>query len=291
MRENAQSSSWVTFSVRFYQGLIRAYPAGFRHEYAVAMQQVFRDCVLRAYQDGGTKALLGLWMRTGSDFLKSILEEYAKGGTNMTREKFIKLSGWAMGVGSIAILIGWLAESRPEYNPFNAASLPVDRYANLAALPLIAMGVLLVSLGMLGLQARYGAQGGKFGSFCLGLGALSGLVSAVGILGLAINDSDPWWSMFFLGWMLQYLMLALFGVICRQRRILPRWNSLPLLAGIWLPGFMLVSLIYESITGSWLELPDPVFAALFTIGAAGAGWLGYLLQSDAQPAGPAAGAA
>lgn len=291
MLKTRSDPNLVSLSSAVYRAMITFYPQQFKREYGSSMEQVFRDCCRRAYQEGGAWGLLAVWARTALDYLKTIIEEYAKGGTNMTREKFIKLSGWAMGVGSIAILIGWLAESRPEYNPFNAASLPVDRYANLAALPLIAMGVLLVSLGMLGLQSRYGAQGGKFGSFCLGLGALSGLVSAVGILGLAINDSDPWWSMFFLGWMLQYLMLALFGVICRQRRILPRWNSLPLLAGIWLPGFMLVSLIYESMTGSWLELPDPVFAALFTIGAAGAGLLGYLLQSDAQPAGPAAGAA
>ena len=59
----------------------------------------------------------------------------------MNREKFIKLSGWALIIGSIAIFIGWMAESRPKYDQFNAASLPIDRYANLAAVPLIIMGV------------------------------------------------------------------------------------------------------------------------------------------------------
>ena len=206
----------------------------------------------------------------------------------MTREKFIKLSGWALLVGSISILIGWLAESRPEYSQFNAASLPIDRYANLAAVPLVIMGVLLVSLGMLGLQARYGGEAGGFGRFALVFGALCGLVSAIGMVGLAIYDSDPWWSLFFLGWVAQYLMLALFGIVCLRRQVLPRWRGLPLLAGIWLPAFMLLSLIYESATGSWVEWPDAVFIFLFAIGAIGFAGLGYLLQADAQTTGPAA---
>ncbi|MGW8252111.1 MAG: hypothetical protein ACWGO1_15835 [Anaerolineales bacterium] len=250
------------------------------------MAQVFRDCSRRAYQDGGGLALMALWARTTLDYLKTMVEEYARGGTYMTREKFIKLSGWALLVGSISILIGWLAESRPEYSQFNAASLPIDRYANLAAVPLVIMGVLLVSLGMLGLQARYGGKAGGFGRLTLVIGALSGLVSAVGMVGLAIYDSDPWWSLFFMGWVIQYLMLALFGIVCLRRQLLPRWNGLPLLAGIWLPVFMLVSLVYENATGSWVELPDAVFIFLFSIGAFGFAGLGYLLQSDAQPVSP-----
>lgn len=204
----------------------------------------------------------------------------------MTREKFIKLSGWALIIGSVAIFVGWMAETRPEYNQFNAASLPIDRYANLAAVPLIVMGVLLVSLGMLGLLARYGVQAGAFGRFCLGLGALSGLVSVVGMVGMSISESEPWWSMFFFGWMVQYLMLALFGVVCMRQRLLPRWNSLPLLAGIWLPAYMLVSGIYESMTGVWMEPPEFVFPLLFTIGVVGFTGLGYLLLSDTHPARP-----
>ena len=51
---------------------------------------------------------------------------------------------------------------------------------------------------------------------------------------------------------------------------------------------MLLSLIYESATGSWVEWPDAVFIFLFAIGAIGFAGLGYLLQADAQRTGPAA---
>ncbi len=110
------------------------------------------------------------------------------------------------------------------------------------------------------------------------------------MIGLAIKDSNPWWSLFFFGWILQYLMLALFGVVCIRQRLLPRWNGLPLLAGIWLPGFIVISLVYELQTGSWFEPPDVVFIALFMSGAVGFAGLGYLLQSDSSPSLPAAGA-
>jgi hypothetical protein len=55
-------------------------------------------------------------------------------------------------------------------------------------------------------------RAGSFGRFSLGLGALSGVVSAVGAIGLGIYDSKPWWSMFFLGMVFQFLGLALFGM-------------------------------------------------------------------------------
>jgi hypothetical protein len=127
-------------------------------------------------------------------------------------------------------------------------------------------------------------------NFALGLGALSGLVSAVGAIGLVTNDGDLNWWMFIMGWGVQYLMLALFGVVCLRQKLLPRWNGLPLLAGIWLPAFMVISGIYESMTGTWVEPPDFVFPALFMIGVVGFTGLGYLLISDARPAQPTTGA-
>jgi hypothetical protein len=291
MLENANESQSVIVSVRLYRWLLSAYPKGFWQEYGPLMAQVFRDCCRRAYHHGGALALLALWVRTALDYIKTIVEEYVRGGTNMTREKFIKLSGWALLLGSIATVIGWLADSRPEYNQYNFASLPIDRYANMAATPLLVIGALLISLGMLGLLVRYGSQAGGFGRLTLVLGILGGLVSAVGMAGLSVNDSNPWWSMFFFGMTFQYLMLVLFGIVCLRRQILPRWNSLPLLAGLWIPGYVLVSGYLELFTGAWVDTPIAVFFTLWLITLVGFAGLGYLLLSDAQPAAPATGAA
>ncbi len=291
MLKTSPDPGLVAISMSVYRAMLSLYPLRFKAEYGEPMAQVFCDCCKRAYLEGGRLALLALWARTGLDYLKTLIEEYARGGTNMTSEKFIKLSSWALLVGSLAIFIGWLADSRPEYNRFNAASLPIDRYANLVSEPLVIMGMLLVSLGMLGLMARYGEKAGGIGRLTLGLGALCGLVSAIGMAGLALNDSGPWWSMFWLGWTAQYLMLSLFGVVCLRRRVLPRWNGLPLLVGIWLPGFFLVSTAYESLTGTWVPWGQAIFIFIFSVGAVGFAGLGYLLQTESQPVPPAAGAA
>jgi hypothetical protein len=281
-------SRLISLSASVYRALLALYPAQFKQEYAPHMAQVFRDCCRRAYHEGGIPSLLLLWARTTLDYLKTIVEEYARGGTYMTREKFIKLSGWAMVLGSAVTIIGWLADTRPQYSQYNAASLPIDRYANLVAMPIIVIGTFLLSLGMLGLLVRYGRIAGGFGRSILALGALSGVVSAMGIAGLTGDDSNLSWGMFYFGMTIQYLMLALFGIVCIKQRILPRWNGLPLLAGLWVPGYVLLSGFLELYTGTWLDTPEAVFYSIWLITLVGFAGLGYLLQSDAQPSNPAA---
>lgn len=80
----------VSLSTSIYRALLGVYPAHFKQEYAKPMLQVFRDCCRGAYQEGGNLALLGLWGWTTLDYLKTIIDEYIKGGTHMTRDKLIK---------------------------------------------------------------------------------------------------------------------------------------------------------------------------------------------------------
>jgi len=291
MLEDAYQPSLVNLSVKIYRLLVRTYPDEFRQEYGSHMTQVFRDCCRQVYRQGGVAALIALWARTALDYCKTIIDEYARGGVHVTRDKFHKPSGWALILGSFSITIGWLAGSRPPYSEYNAASLPVDRYANMAGAPLMVVGLLLVSLGMLGMLSRYGRKAGGFGSLCLGFGAACGLISSIGIVGLGAKDSNPWWSMFFFGWTFQYLALVLFGIVCLQRKVLPRWNWLPILSSIWLPAFVTATILIEIVTGSdWVEVPQAIFAVLFLSGLIGMLGLGYLLSSDVQPAAPTAGA-
>jgi hypothetical protein len=68
--------------------------------------------------------------------------------------------------------------------------------------------MLVLSVGFIGLLLRYGKGVGSLWRFSLGLGALSGGISAVGATDLGIQDSNPWWSMFFLGMVFQFLGLG-----------------------------------------------------------------------------------
>jgi hypothetical protein len=275
-------------STRLYRALLAVYPSEFRRAYGGPMLQAFRDGCRRALREAGAAGLLSLWGRTLLDTVQTALEEHAQRGVDMSREKFIKLSGWALMLGGLAVMLGWLAGTRPDYNRFDARSLPIDRYANAAEFPLIVMGLLLLSAGFIGLYLRYGQSSGGFGRLSLGLGALSGAASALGAIGLGLFDSDPWWSLFFFGMVFQYLGLALFGLANLRRKALPRWNGLPLLAGVWVPAFTLASLIIEQARGGWVELPEAVFMSLWLLSLAGLAGLGYLLQSDSRPAGATA---
>lgn len=200
----------------------------------------------------------------------------------MTREKFIKLSGWALMLGPCLFIIGWLASSRPEYNPFNAASLPIDRFANLAGLPLAALGLVLISLGLLGMFLRYGSKSVGSGLW-LGLGALCALVSAAGVVGMVVDENSLGWYAFFLGLFAQFFALAFFGITNLRRRVLPRWNGLPLLAGVWVPGMVLLMGLFQLNTGTSLDSPEAVFYILWSFSLLMFFGLGYLQQSDPVP--------
>jgi hypothetical protein len=280
----------LTLSSRLYQALLTIYPSEFRRAYGVPMVQLFRDSSLRALRETGPAGLISLWGRTMLDTVQTAIEEHAQRGVDMSKGKFVKLSGWALMLGGLAVMLGWLAGTRPEFNRFNARSQAIDQYANAVEFPLIVMGLLLLSVGFIGLFLRYGQGAGSFGRFSLGLGALSGVVSAAGAIGLGINDSEPWWSMFFFGMTVQYLGLALFGIANLRQRALPRWYGMPLLAGIWVPSFVILSLISEQVNGGWVDWPDLAFMILWLLSLVGLAGLGYLLQSDSQPAGTTAAA-
>ncbi len=284
MEKVSSASRSLILSIRLYQALLTVYPSEFRRAYGGPMLQVFRDCSQRALNEGGTAGLLALWSRTMLDTVQTALEEHMQRGVDMSKEKFFKLSGWALMLGGLATMLGWLASTRPDYNRYNARSLPIDQYANAIEFPLIVMGMLLLSVGLIGLFLRYGQGAGGFGRFSLGLGALSGAISAIGAIGLGIFDSEPWWSTFFIGMVVQYLGLTLFGVANLRQRALPRWNGLPILAGIWIPLSVVVGLIIEQGTGQWVEWPEAVFLIVWLLSMAGLAGLGYLMQSDPQPA-------
>jgi hypothetical protein len=280
----------LVLSTRLYQALLSVFPSGFRQDYGGPMLQVFRDCTQRALRESGAAGLLSLWGRTMLDTLQTAIEEHSQRGVDMSKSKFVKLSGWALMVGGLALVLGFLAGTRPEYNQFNARSLLIDQYANAAADPLMVMSMLFLAVGFIGLFLQYGQQAGSFGQVSLGMGALSGVVGAVGAIGLSTIDREPWWSIFFFGLIFEFLGLALFGLANLRQHTMPRWNGMPLLAGLWIPLYILVSFILEQGSGNWVQMPLVVDLSLFLLTTIGLVALGYLLQSDSPPDGMAAAA-
>jgi hypothetical protein len=248
------------------------------------MLQVFRDCCRRALSENGLAGLLVLWGRMILDAVQSAIEEHSQRGVEMNREKFVKLSGWALALGGIGFVLGLLASSLPEiFNSYSPRSWIIDPDIFAARYLLYIMGSILISVGYIGLFLRYGEKVGLMGRFWLALGMLSGIIAAVGGIGLSITDSNPWWSLFFFGTIAQFLSLAFFGMVNLGRRALPRWNILPVLSGLWLPLLAIASIIVERVSGRFVEMP--VIAVLVALGLTLVGLfgLGYLLQSDSQP--------
>jgi hypothetical protein len=270
----------VHYSLWLYRLLLYIFPSEFRREYGHPMLQVFRDCCRRKLTERGSFGLIALWMRTMLDTLATAIEEHSQREVDMSKEKFIRLAGWALPAGGLAVILGWLASMRPEYYQYNLRSLWIDQYLNVADMYLLALGMLLLSVGFMGLLARYGTESGRWGRLWLGFGAVSGLVSTSGAVGMGIGDNELWWALLFFGMGFTYLAMAMFGVLCLRHRFLPKWNGLPLLAGIWVPLLMTISILYVEIIGGSEELPEPVFGLIWTLSLIGIAGVGYLLQAD-----------
>lgn len=284
MEKTPNAPRSLIFSTRLYRAMLLIYPSDFRRAYEIPMLQTFRDCCRQALWENGNSGLFILWVRTILDTLQSAIEEHSQRGVDMSKIKFIKLSGWALILGSLALVLSFLASTRPEFNQFSALSQPIDQLANMVEDPLMVMAMLLLAVGFIGLFLQYGQQAGSFGRVSLGLGTLSGVVGVAGAIGLSISDSNPWWSMFFFGLVFEFLGLALFGLANLRQQSMPRGNGLPLMAGLWIPLYVLVSLILEQGSGSWVEMPMVVDLVLFSFTTVGLAGLGYLLQSDSPPA-------
>ena len=99
----------LSFSHKLYRRLLKAYPTRHRQRFSNEMTQVFGDLCRDIYMERGLIVLLGLWLRTLIDILKTALEERLKEATNMTKEKFIQLSGWALMLGGITFMLGFAA--------------------------------------------------------------------------------------------------------------------------------------------------------------------------------------
>jgi hypothetical protein len=277
----------VSLSLQLYRFMVQFYPAPFRDQYGELMVQAFRDSCLHACRKSSSVGLFALWARTLMDIFLSVIEQYSNRGAEMTKSKWIQLSGWFLVSSGMLFLVGWLASGRPTFNEYNAESWPIDRFLNLAAAPSLILGMLFAALGFLGLQSRFGRQAGRLGQAGLVLSLLGVAIALIGIIGISIQDVSPWWQMSMIGTTALFVGLGLFGVSCIRLQLFSRWNSLPLLISIPWPLIMLANLLFAAM-GKTFDLPWVIQPVLLFISFAGMAIVGYLLQSEANRVQPAA---
>jgi hypothetical protein len=189
----------------------------------------------------------------------------------MNNSKFIRLSGWLFIVGAIAFL-------RP-------AILQLD-YGARTISPLMTntffWAPVLLAVGLLGLRVRY-----KIGGSVLLFGAIvGGLLLIVGTLGQTLT---PYYSVAVIyfgvwtgGLFVLHLCLFIFGIVMFIKKPLPRWNWLPLFAGMWVPLLPLLAAILKgTMEGSpYSNMEKIVIIAIFVSMTVAQVMLGYMLQAD-----------
>ena len=141
----------------------------------------------------------------------------------------------------------------------------------------------LLVVGLLGMRKRYGIKAGWFGRNILLMGAILGpLTSLIVLLGNFL-----WGWMWLLGHAVLLACLALFGFVALYTKPLPRWNVVPLIAGLWYP----IMFWFSSITQNTLDWELPPIginvAALLGVQGIELVALGYILKSDVPEEKPA----
>ena len=271
----------IKFSVRVYQVLLNAYPIKFQQEYGSDMVQVFQDCCLRAFRQGGMNGMARLWAVTLFDLVQSVISEHAQKEIEMKKEmkpEDIRKAGWAFILGGIALAALSLF-----------VALLGDSYWFLLTGILSFLCLPLLAVGMLGLRSRFGDKAGGFGKSMLLVGAILGPITSV--IGFVLQGMNEFWTLIFNGATILFVCLALFGLVGLYKKPLPSWNILPIIAGVlfpllWLSAFLNSHsgrVVIWKLTGHWYVIPgipEGVAWILLLIQCIALAALGYILKSD-----------
>lgn len=287
MFNSSPDPSFVSLSTSFYQMMLAFYPKRFKQEFGPHMAQVFRDCCLKTYKQSGTQGMFALWALTLFDWFKTVVEEQLNRGTEMTREKFIRLSGWGMILAAISLLLTFLSNAQIEGGLNVVLGAPttdagVDRYQSIfngvRGLPFF-FGILLTSLGLVGLHARYGEQVGQPGKIALGVGVLGGVAGLACNIGIAMGLHNLRTTMNF-SMAIMFGGMFAFGLVAMRVKPMSRGNILPALAGFWWPFLVIGTTLYHQLAGQGPNVPIWLSFTLFSAMSLFLALLGYALQSD-----------
>lgn len=223
--------------------------------------------------------MIRLWAVTLLDLFSSLIKEYTRKEIDMTRSKFIRLSGWAPMLTAAIFLSFFLLAYLDENNDLPSSLQPLYSFGYFAV---VFGSPVLLAVGLLGLRSRFGETLGAFGKQILLFGIVAGVpLSLIGIIGETIHSWDWAWFAQFAGPGVLLACLALIGNPALSRHPLSRWNALPLLAGSGYALLILNALAVTALTG---ESPTSEGIAFYTmivsVQCVALFMLGYILKSD-----------
>ncbi len=211
----------LTVSDRLYNLFLLAYPAPFRREYGAQMAQVFRDECRDTLRQTGSAGLMGLWLGTLIDLVKTAFAEHIWEVFHMPIEKLRRGSGLA------AILSGalWILLFQSDWNLVSGLFSGI----------LFIVILVLFAYALAGLYQRLPMNT---------ITRLSFLVAFAGIIWTAggavfVLVADSWWGLFITGFWVLAFGLVLVGIVTLAAGALSRWSFLPVLIGALLYGVIL----------------------------------------------------
>ncbi len=192
----------------------------------------------------------------------------------MNKADFIRLSGWAFIIGAFCFYMFF-----PLYY-LNAPGVNVGRLVagwgisydlSFYASPFV------LAIGMFGLWTRYGEIVGRLGKAVLLISPVGILISQYGLTQASIYEQDAFVGS--AGPLVLMTCLTVFGVLTLITKPLPRWNGLPIIAGIGYPAFFLFSPL-TGVTGEPSLSQFALLVLVLTIQLVAMVMLGYILQAD-----------
>ena len=200
----------------------------------------------------------------------------------MSKARFIRISGWALILGAASLLLGIFASSAVSEasSQYDARYRSTDPFFEMVSTFLFPSAVVLITVGMAGLYARYAKESLRLGRGGLILGVMGGVAGFAAMLGVFIFNIEPLWIVMMYCLAAMFGGLVLFGVDTLRNQALTHRAYLPILGGIGFPSFIIVSGIYEAATGNWLEISDLVTLTIFGITSVALLGLGQILRGE-----------
>ncbi len=179
----------------------------------------------------------------------------------MTRINFIRVSGWGMMLAALFLLLTFVESA--------------DR------IPFFLSAIVLITLGLVGIRARYEEHAGNTARIVLGVGIFGGIMAIVTHV-LWQNGLDNGRILLNLAMGMMFGDLFVFGLVAQGVKPMPRGNWLPALAGFWWV-FLVIS-AYVIPPANRQNVPDWASYSIFLMMAFFLALLGFVLQADAQHA-------
>jgi hypothetical protein len=224
-------------------------------------------------------AMLALWAVTLLDFARSVVEAHLRREANMTKDSFIRLSGWALVLGGLAFALFWtdIVLDGPLFGP----SWGMGLRKQMQAASYIGSGVCL-GLGLLGLSLQFSRTVARV---VLLVGTAAALLTIPAGHSQEVGQIHPVWL--YVLPLIWSLSLMLVGAVSLRRRPERRQGGLLLLAGSGWPLSIAAYALDDLVPGIPTHILMPLGLAGFAVVAVGCVLLGFRLMAGWRRALPA----